>query len=46
MKKLLMWAVGVPFLVAGMALVTFNGPVGLPGAGTAVAGPALVRTSN
>ena len=24
MKKLLMWAVGVPFLVVGMVLVTFS----------------------
>ncbi len=46
MKKLLMWAIGVPFLVAGMALATFGGAGGLPEAGTAVAGPALVRTSN
>lgn len=23
MKKLLMWAVGVPFLVAGMAMISF-----------------------
>lgn len=39
MKKLWMWAVGVPFLVIGMVAVTFGG-----GGGTAVAGTPVVRT--
>jgi hypothetical protein len=40
MKKLLMWAVGVPFLVVGMVLVTFG-----QGGGAVVAHQTTSRTS-
>ena len=40
MKKLLMWAVGVPFLVLGMVMVSFSDD-----AGVAVARQAMTRTT-
>lgn len=40
MKKVLMWAVGVPFLVLGMVMVSFSDD-----AGVAIARQAIARST-